>query len=144
MHIGLNKPQANLNTRDIDGAHPKCVQFTTKRLASNPLNPSYKLPEVETRPITPPKFIRDQMAIDDIEGARSKYDWHNKAKTKEINKIDDIEGTRARHRHSPRKNSAGYTSHDYSDVTKTNFHSKRIPNPLNPTYFIKDEDGNRI
>ena len=66
------------------------------RWPSNPLNPQYELARVETRPITPPKFIRDQMSIDDIEGARSKQDWHKTAKTKEINKIDDIEGTRAR------------------------------------------------
>jgi hypothetical protein len=25
LHMGLNKPQANLNTRDIDGASPRCV-----------------------------------------------------------------------------------------------------------------------
>lgn len=93
------------------------------------------------RPITPPKFIRDQMHIDDIPGARPKHDWHNNAKTKEINKIDDIEGTRAKPRHVARKNSAGYTSYDYSDITRTNFSSKRIANPLQPTYTIKDEDG---
>jgi len=94
------------------------------------------------RAITPPKFIRDQMNIQDIEGAKPKRDWHNDAKTKETNKIDDIDGTRARIRHQPRKNSAGYTSYDYSDITKAHFHTKRIANPLNPTYTIRDEDGN--
>jgi hypothetical protein len=44
------------------------------RMASNPLNSQYELAKVETRPLTPPKFIRDQMSIDDIEGARSKKD----------------------------------------------------------------------
>ncbi len=84
------------------------------------------------------------MNIDDIEGARSKKDWHNTAMTKEINKIDDIEGTRAKHRHSPRKNSAGYTSYDYTDVTRTHFMSKRSVNPLSPTYTVRDEDGKQI
>jgi hypothetical protein len=80
------------------------------RVGTNPLNPVYALPTVEVRPITPPKFIRDQMDVSDIAGARPKRDWHVDAKTKQTNKIDDIEGTRAKMRHSPRKNSAGYTS----------------------------------
>jgi hypothetical protein len=54
------------------------------------------------RPITPPKFIRDQMDVSDIAGAKPKRDWHDKAKTKESNKIDDIPGTKALPRHSPR------------------------------------------
>jgi hypothetical protein len=102
LHIGLNKPQANLNIRDIEGASPKCVQFTTNRVGTNPLNPTYSLPKVEMRPITPPKFIRDQMDVSDIAGAKPKRDWHDSAKTKETNKIDDIAGTKARPRHSPR------------------------------------------
>lgn len=32
------------------------------------------MPQVEIRPATPPKFIRDSMAIDDIERARPKAD----------------------------------------------------------------------
>lgn len=102
LHIGLNKPQANLNVRDIEGASPKCVQFTTNRASTNPLNPTYSLAKVEMRPITPPKFIRDQMDVSDIPGAKPKRDWHDKAKTKESNKIDDIPGTKAHQRHSPR------------------------------------------
>ena len=139
--MGLNKPQANLNTRDIDGASPKCVQFTTGRAGSNPLNPVYQLPHVETRPITPPKYIRDQMDVKDIPGARARNDWIHDAKTKETNKIDDIDGTRAMPRHQPRKNSAGYTSYDYTDITRTQFASKRSVNPLIPNYTIRDENG---
>ncbi len=99
LHIQLNKPEYNLATSDIKGASPKCVQFTTNRFGHNPLSPVYNLPKVETRPITPPKFIRDQMDISDIQGARPKKDWHNNAKTKETNKIDDIPGTKAVFRH---------------------------------------------
>ena len=94
------------------------------------------------RPITPPKFIRDQMNISDIPGAKPKRDWINEAKTKETNKIDDIPGTKARVRHSPRQNSAGYTSYDYTDVTKAHFISKRIANPMSPSYTIRDENNN--
>jgi hypothetical protein len=118
--------------RDIEGASPKCVTFTTNRLPSNPLNPTYPISKVDIRPITPPKFVRNQMDISDIQGARAKKDWHDRAKTKETNKIDDIQGTKARQRHSPRQNSAGYTSYDYSDVTRAYFISKRNVNPLSP------------
>ncbi len=113
-------------------------------MASNPLNSQYELAKVETRPLIPHKFIRDQMSIDDIEGARSKKDQHNTAKTKEINKIDDIERTRARQRHSPRKNSTGCTSYDYTDVTRAHFMLKRSVNPLYPTHTVRDKDGKSI
>lgn len=43
LHIGLNKPQYNLES--VDG--PNCVKFTTTRLGGDPLNPSYKLSKVE-------------------------------------------------------------------------------------------------
>lgn len=99
LHFGLNKPETNLATLDIQGASPKCVQFTTNRIGTNPLSPTYNLAKVETRAITPPKFIRDQMDISDIQGARSKKDWHQQAKTKQTNKIDDIPGTKAVARH---------------------------------------------
>lgn len=132
-----------MNSADIEGAAPRCVQFSTNRIGTNPLLPVYNLPKVETRAITPPKFIRCQMDVSDIPGARAKLDWHKMAKTKETNKIDDIEGTKAKQRHSPRKNSAGYTSYDYSDITKAYlFESKRTVNPLMPTYTIRDQDNN--
>jgi hypothetical protein len=145
LHIALNKPEANLNIRDIEGTSPKCVQFTTNRFGHNPLSPTYNLAKVETRPITPPKFIRDTLNIEDIPGARAKKDWHDMAKTKTTNKIDDIPGTKAEFRHQARKNSAGFTTYDYRDVTKPHFTTTRIGgDPLNPTYTIKDEDGKQV
>lgn len=142
LHIGLNKPQANLNIRDIEGTSPKCVQFTTNRFGHNPLTPVYELPKVETRAITPPKYIRDTLDISDIPGARAKKDWRGEAKTKPTNKIDDIPGTKAHPRHQARQNSAGFTTYDYRDVTKPHFTTTRIGgDPLNPTYVIRDEDG---
>jgi hypothetical protein len=83
------------------------------------------------------------MDVSDIPGAKAKRDWYNNVHTKVTNKIDDIEGTHARIRHSPRKNSAGYTQ-DYSDVTRPLFQTKRIPNPLNPSYTIRDDNNNLV
>ena len=130
-----------MNIRDIEGAGPKCVQFTTYRVPSNPLEPVYELPAVELRPPTPPRFIRDHMDVSDIHGAQPRQEWQVKARTKETNKIDDIQGTRALPRHAPRKNSAGYSAEDYTDVTRSHFVSKRVANPMNPSYTIRDEDG---
>lgn len=81
----------------VDG--PNCVKFTTTRLGGDPLNPTYKVSKVEHRPITPPRFVRDHMEIDDIDGARPKKVKQNDIKTREIMKIDDIEGTKAEFRH---------------------------------------------
>ena len=40
--------------------------------SGDPLNPSYQLSKVEVQPVTPPKFIRDNLTNDDIEGAKPK------------------------------------------------------------------------
>jgi len=101
------------------------------------------IPEVEVRPATPPKFIRDAMAIDDIDKARPKADIMAGRATRDPMKIDDIAGTRAQQRHKPRQNAGGFTSYDYTDVTKMERKSKRCSNPLDPTYAVMDEDGKR-
>ena len=119
LHIPLNKPETNLLAHDIEGAKPQCVKFKSTRQGNDPLNPNYNLQKVETKPITPPKFIRDTMHIDDIEGVRPKKRSHTKWATKESMKLDDIEGTKAKPRHKARENSQGYNANDYSDVTKT-------------------------
>lgn len=98
----MNKPEYNLTNSDIGGAQPNCVKFTTNRKGHNPLNPTYKVSEVEKRPYTPPRYMRDGMDIEDIEGARPKQVKQDKIKTREVNKIDDIEGTKANLRHAPR------------------------------------------
>jgi hypothetical protein len=38
----------------------------------DPLNPNYQLSKVEIRPPTPPKFIRDNIHHDDIDGSKPK------------------------------------------------------------------------
>ena len=57
---------------------------------------------MEQRPFTPPRFMRDQMEIDDIDGARPKKVKQTDIKTRESLKISDIEGTKALIRHAPR------------------------------------------
>ena len=144
LHIGLYKQETNLLTSDIQGAAPQIVKFQSKRQGNDPLNPQYNLSKVEVRPATPPKFIRDAMAIDDIDKSRPKADVMAGRATREVMKIDDIEGTRALPRHRPRQNSNGFTTYDYTDVTKIERKSKRCSNPLDPTYTITDESGQHV
>jgi len=81
------------------------------------------------------------MMIDDIEKSRPKADIMAGRKTRDPMRVDDIAGTRAQQRHKQRQNSNGFTSYDYSDVTKMERKSKRCSNPLEPTYTVMDEDN---
>jgi hypothetical protein len=94
LHIALNKPETNLRNDDIVGSKPNYIQFQTTRPPSNPLNPVYKLAHVEYQPPAPPKFIRDCIDIDDIDGAKPK-----KAKyfeTRNLMDVNDIDGAKAK------------------------------------------------
>ena len=88
--LELDKPIYGLTNKDIQGSEPDAVKFKTGRLGHNPIVPDYKLSQVEERPATPPKYIRDNMGVSDIPGARP-------AKPREflqrdIMKISDIHG----------------------------------------------------
>ena len=88
LHVGLNKPEYNLTNKDIAGTKTHVVKFTTKREPSNPLNPVYKLPSFTYVAPPVPRFIRDGMTIDDIEGTRPLQ--KKELAPRETNKIDDI------------------------------------------------------
>lgn len=56
-------------------------------------------------------------------------------------KVGDIQGT------SPKKSYLRKTSYDsfnYADITKAKFISQRSVNPLEPSYTIRDDEGNVI
>lgn len=90
LHVGLYKPETNLSNKDIEGSSPQCVKFRSIRNGHNPLDPVYQLSKVEFRPVTPPKFLRDQMNVRDIEKAQPRKDVHAAIKTKETMRVDDI------------------------------------------------------
>ena len=113
LHIGLYKAETNLKTDDLPFAKPQIVKFSSTRQANDPLNPVYNLSNVEVRPVTPPKFIRDAMNIDDIDKSKPKADTMAGRATRDVMKVDDIQGTRAQMRHRPRQNSGGFTTYDY-------------------------------
>lgn len=70
------------------------------------------------------------MAVDDIEGSRSKSIYKGGDKPRAVNQLDDINGTRSIIRHKGRPNEAAYSNMCYNDVTRTEAKSKRQTNPL--------------
>lgn len=135
MHYQTNKPEYNLNIKDISGTSPKFYKFVTNRTPFNPLEPKYQLPAFAETPEENVKFLRDTLYIRDIEGSNPKkcFNWETR---KNLNIFKN------------RKNSIikdkikDYNYIDYSDINKKRFYSKRLVNPLNPVYDVKYENQN--
>jgi hypothetical protein len=104
----------------------------------DPMNPTYQLPQVEIRPVTPPRFIRDNLTNEDIEGAKPKQPKYYQTR-ENILRIDDIEGWQPRDRTF--KRDAKFDAINYRDVTHSDFRTKRSTNPLNPEYTVRNDDG---
>lgn len=133
LHIGLNKQYYYLTNDDINGSKPNWNKFDTTRQPSNPLNPVYKLQSFTYVPPEAPKFIRDAMGINDIEGTRP-------VKKREFSERDtllvtDIPGAKSR---GARMARTFYKNIDYNDVTRGDWQSNRVTNPLDPRYTYKD------
>jgi hypothetical protein len=80
------------------------VKFKTNRPPQNPLCPVYKLQQVEFIAPEPLRFIRDQMAVDDIDGCKPRVEKH--LASRDHYNIDDITGAK------PRKPLTRHTVHD--------------------------------
>lgn len=137
LHPGLNKPENNLKTSDISSTNQKPGQFKSTRM-TNPLNPVYNLPSFELRPITPPKFIRDSISIQDISGA--KPEKYFKWQTRDTIGVSDIDGARPK----PERTFVKPDLMNPKDINGEGFQSKRITNPLEPNYAHRDSEGNLI
>jgi len=124
----LIKPNFILNVRDIEKAYPKKPKSTSQR-HTNPLNPVYKLPSCPLpTPVPPPKFIRDQMDISDIE--KTKPNKLYPMKMRPMKTYDEIEGN---HPKKPYERKVFYDSFKYDDVNKKK-KKYRNTNPLDPEY----------
>jgi hypothetical protein len=145
LHVGLSKQENNMRTEDILGAKPQCVKFQTTRLDTNPLNPKYKLQTAIYLPPEPMRFVRDQMSIDDIEGAKPSRKKHVDIQTRNNMDITDIDGAKPKYGHEIKERKEGfgksynYNPMDYRDVTHTEFKSTRDVNPLMPTYIVRND-----
>lgn len=93
LHCGLNKQYFNLTNSDIEGSAPCQNKFKTKRQPSNPLNPVYKLQSFTYVPPEPPKFIRDAMTNQDIDGSRAIK--KREVDPRDVMRTGDIEGAKA-------------------------------------------------
>jgi len=133
------RPNFQFDLSDIEKSHPTPFASKLHTHARSPLEPVYKLPSVEIRPVTPPRFVRDPMHHDDIAGSRS-YTRQLQAADcrppRDPLKCDDIDGTRAKI-HVPatvttnRPLSLSLRSEDISKVRPV---SQRHTDPLQPIY----------
>ena len=140
LHIGLNKPEYNLTNNDIAGSKTQILKFITTRQPSNPLNPVYKLPSFTVVPPEPPKFVRDAMIIEDIDGTRPKA--KKTFAPRDTLNCFDIDGAKAKVQYKRNTvGDTGYSNIAYNDVTKKPWASRRCTNPNDPVYVVWDESS---
>ena len=138
LHIKLKKPEYNLTNSDIEFSSPQCVKSKIKRHL-NPLEPKYKLPSSSAYPPYEPKFIKDSINVNDIEGAVPKK-VIGRMQSRDIMNIKDIKDSWPR---KPYIRKSKYEYIDYNDVTNTEFKTSRNTNPLDPFYTLKYIDGTK-
>lgn len=108
--IGLIRPFGSLTNEDIDGAKSQIIKFSTTRPPSNPLAPEYKLQSFTLLEPPVPRFVRDQMNIDDIVGSKPRVERY--METRDHYNVKDIDGA------SPKKSFSRSFYHDqeFKDV----------------------------
>jgi hypothetical protein len=134
----INKISYNLINDDIEFSKPRCVKNNTTR-HTNPLQPKYILSNPPMLPIPPPKFIRDNMIVSDIEGAKPKKIGNEKNLFKEPIKKDIIEFSWPKR---PYVRKTKYDILDYKDVMNKKLHFRNT-NPLRPIYDWKVNDNSK-
>lgn len=137
LHQPLNKEYYYLKNEDIRGSKPQQHKFVTTREPTNPLNPAYKLPHVEIRQPSPPKFIRDGIDIKDIDGARPNPYYKYNIERKNLT-VDDIDGARPKKEWIPQGKPSTLNVKDINFHWE--FHSNRVTDPLSPRYKVVDEN----
>lgn len=115
--------------------------FHTERCI-DPLVPEYTLPSFHVPPTVTPKFTRDSHDISDIEGTKSKPLYPFAQRMNHL--VDDIEGTwpgwKPRHRRARHDSAPLDYSLNVSDITGKAFRSRRLTNPLTPSYRVNGMD----
>lgn len=139
LHIKLNKPEYNLSNSDIEYSQPHCVKCKITR-HTNPLEPKYNLPKSPEYPPYEPRFVRDNIKVDDIEGAKPRKIVSQNV-LRESLKNNDVKDSWPR---KPYIRKTKYEFMDYRDVTHTEFKTRRSTNPLEPNYRMKFLDGSKV
>ena len=140
LHYPLNKPEYNLTNKDIEKSSPNMGNLHTNR-CTNPLEPKYNLPKYEEYPPEIPHFIRDQIDISDIQGAKPQkyFQW----KTRETFPIDNhgIECSKPKKEYIRKTvGNSKYHYLDYGDLTRDIFKTNRHIDPLDPVYDFRRKD----
>ena len=133
----INKISFNLTNDDIEFSKPQCVKNASTR-HTNPLQPKYIIKNPEILPITPSKFMRNTLEINDIKGTRPKKIGSDKNLFKEPIKKDIIKDSWPK---KPYLRKTKYEYLDYRDVTTKNL-NYRNTNPLSPIYnwsYVNDK-----
>lgn len=87
-------PGDTMRVNDIDGATVLIKdKFLHTKRHEDPLQPNYKLPSYKVVPPVEPKFVKDSLSVDDIDGTRSSVKIVYQGR--DTLKIDDIEGSSA-------------------------------------------------
>ena len=136
LHKDLRKPKRNLTNDDIDGTKAKPYTFKTTRCV-DPNDPQYKLASVDTRPPTPPRFTRDSINVNDIEGACPKPPRH--FEPRDSHSTYDIPGAQAGWKPRHKRRSEGQPLRDslrVDDIVHEGFKTRRSTNPLDPVHNI--------
>ena len=120
LHIKLTKPEYNLSNTDIEYSQPHCVKCKITR-QTNPLEPKYNLPTSPEYPPYEPRFIRDSIKVDDIEGAKPRKIVSQNV-LRESLKNNDVKDSWPR---KPYVRKSKYEFMDYRDVTHNEFKTRR-------------------
>lgn len=142
LHKDTNKPDRQLFHDDIEGSKPKMKwRFRTNRCV-NPLEPEYTFPSYVPAPNVSPKFTRDSYDVSDIEGTKSRPLYRFLERKNHL--VDDIEGAQSgwRPRHSRARHEAPPLDHSLNvgDITGGGFRTRRMTNPLTPSYRVNGMD----
>lgn len=107
----------------------------SNRKPFNPLEPKYQLPKSKPIELAPPKFLRDQFSVDDIEGAKPKPIKQNQIYSYVPT---DIEGSSPKKQRIRKDNLDRYFN--YNDISEHKFKSNRSVNPLEPIYEFNQKE----
>eukprot|EP01012_Entosiphon_sulcatum_P041363 TRINITY_DN55208_c0_g1_i1.p1 TRINITY_DN55208_c0_g1~~TRINITY_DN55208_c0_g1_i1.p1 ORF type:complete len:384 (-),score=63.85 TRINITY_DN55208_c0_g1_i1:247-1398(-) len=128
----------NTTNADIELSSPNTTTFRTSRRI-DPNNPSYALPSVEVRPVTPPPLRADPLRTDDIAGTSSRP--LHRSPTRSIMDYSDIPGSTADSSVIAKKHKFGIKRPpEVPDVVQY-FTTNRCVNPLAPEYFLGAPNG---
>ena len=122
-----NKPSFSNSTQGIEKSSPQSSSLKTSR-STNPLTPDYKLATHISKPITPPKFIRDTLDTSDISKSRIKT-------SRLVRNTLDVSDISQKHSRLMQNSFLHTNPEEKQPITR------RITNPLSPEYQIAGENN---